>query len=63
MTTAKPQTISWNLTRLCNLECAHCYLDAGLRNGLRREELNTRQCLEIVEQIHAANPEALLIYE
>ena len=61
MTTAKPQTISWNLTRLCNLECAHCYLDAGLRKGLRREELHTRQCLEILEQLHAANPEALLI--
>lgn len=21
-------TVSWNLTRRCNLECAHCYISA-----------------------------------
>ena len=61
MIAAKPQTISWNLTRLCNLECAHCYLDAGVRKGVLSQELNTQECLAIVAQIHAVNPEALLI--
>ncbi len=24
-----PHVIAWNLTRRCNLECAHCYISAG----------------------------------
>ncbi len=24
-----PSLPSWNLTRLCNLRCPHCYLSAG----------------------------------
>ncbi len=61
MSDPAPQTISWNLTRLCNLKCAHCYLDAGVRKGRRGEELDLGQCKAVLEQIHAANPEALLI--
>ena len=25
----RPSLVSWNLTRLCNLKCPHCYLSAG----------------------------------
>lgn len=55
------QTLSWNLTRLCNLACGHCYLDAGTRQGRRREELDTETCRGIIDQIAAAAPECLLI--
>ena len=24
-----PHVIAWNLTRRCNLVCAHCYISAG----------------------------------
>ncbi len=56
-----PQTISWNLTRLCNLGCGHCYLDAQARAGERRDELDTAQCLRVVDQIRRLSPECLLI--
>lgn len=58
---APPQTISWNLTRLCNLSCGHCYLDAVTRKGEASGELDTAACLEIAAKVHAVNPEALLI--
>ncbi|MEE8435468.1 MAG: radical SAM protein [bacterium] len=61
MSTPPPQTISWNLTRLCNLSCGHCYLDAVTRKGEARDELDTAACLEVAANLHAVNPEALLI--
>ena len=24
-----PHVVAWNLTKRCNLECAHCYIAAG----------------------------------
>lgn len=57
----RPDIISWNLTRRCNLNCAHCYLDADFRCGTRADELTTRECIEVVEQIAEVNPGALLI--
>ena len=24
-----PHVVAWNLTKRCNLECAHCYISAG----------------------------------
>ena len=29
MQNTKIQAVSWNITRLCNLKCTHCYLPAG----------------------------------
>ena len=29
MENTKVQAVSWNITRLCNLKCTHCYLPAG----------------------------------
>ncbi len=54
-------TISWNITRRCNLACAHCYLDADFRSGEKVDELATKECLAIMDQIAAVNPNALLI--
>ena len=39
-----------NLTRRCNLACAHCYLDAGtLREG-DDDELTSGEVKEILDQ-------------
>ncbi|MFQ5640239.1 MAG: radical SAM protein [bacterium] len=57
----RTHTISWNLTRRCNLQCEHCYLDADFRTGRKVDELTTRDCFDIIEQIAEVNPNALLI--
>jgi MoaA/NifB/PqqE/SkfB family radical SAM enzyme len=52
--------IAWNLTRRCNLECAHCYIAAG--PGVDAAgELGTAACLSIVDEILAVNAAPLLI--
>uniref|UniRef100_A0AAU2JYT0 GDL motif peptide-associated radical SAM/SPASM maturase n=1 Tax=Streptomyces sp. NBC_00049 TaxID=2903617 RepID=A0AAU2JYT0_9ACTN len=39
----------WELTLACNLKCRHC----GSRAGTKRpEELTTRECLDVVRQLH-----------
>ena len=54
--------VSWNLTRLCNLRCQHCYIEAGpLKKGELAGELSTEECLRVVDQIAEVNPNALLI--
>jgi len=54
-------SISWNLTKRCNLNCDHCYLDADFRGGLRTDELNTEECFRVIDQIAEVNPNAFLI--
>ena len=54
-------SISWNLTKRCNLNCAHCYLDADFRGGFRTDELNTEECFNVIDQIAEVNPNAFLI--
>jgi radical SAM protein with 4Fe4S-binding SPASM domain len=55
-----PHVIAWNLTRRCNLACAHCYISAGAWHD-SEEELSTPECLGIVDQILEANPSPMLI--
>jgi len=55
-----PHVVAWNLTRRCNLECAHCYIAAGPRESAAAE-LDTAACLAIVDQVLAVNPAPLLI--
>ena len=43
--------VSWNTTNLCNLQCRHCYRDAGVK---AQRELNTEEGLALVDQIAAA---------
>ena len=64
----KVQAISWNITRLCNLKCTHCYLPAGFvdtsefPNGyIRDSELTREQCFTVIDQIAEINRNALLI--
>lgn len=53
--------VSWNLTRLCNEACRHCYLDAGPRAD-RAGEMATSECLDVIAQLSALAPGALLIF-
>ena len=55
-----PHVVAWNLTRRCNLECAHCYISAGPRESAT-SELETEECLRVVDQLLAVNPAPLLI--
>jgi AdoMet-dependent heme synthase len=61
-----PHVVAWNLTRRCNLECAHCYISAGPTVGAvgavgAVPELDTPACFAIIDQIIDVNPAPLLI--
>src|SRR6185503_2821486 len=55
-----PHVVAWNLTRRCNLECAHCYISAGPSESATGE-LTTGECLRIAEEILALNPWPMFI--
>src|SRR6266511_749773 len=55
-----PHVVARNLTRRCNLECAHCYIAAGPHESAAAE-LDTDACLAIVDQLLAVNPAPMLI--
>jgi AdoMet-dependent heme synthase len=55
-----PHVVAWNLTRRCNLECAHCYIAAGPHESAT-SELGTAECLRIVDELLAVNPAPLII--
>lgn len=54
-----PFLISWNITKRCNLQCAHCYLDAGEIEG--RDDLSTAEAKRFVDEIASLNQHAMLI--
>src|SRR5690606_5487844 len=58
--TAPPHVVAWNITRRCNLACAHCYISAGDWHTAAGE-LPTSECLRIVDEILALNPSPMLI--
>lgn len=45
------QIIAINLTRRCNLACAHCYLDADALTTPADDELSTPEIKDLLEQI------------
>lgn len=53
--------VSWNTTRMCNLRCAHCYLDADYLEGRKRDELSTEEGKALIDTIAVINPNAVLI--
>ena len=55
-----PHVVAWNLTRRCNLECAHYYIAAGPHESATAE-LDTATCLGIVDQLLAVSPAPMLI--
>lgn len=56
-----PYLISWNVTRRCNLNCAHCYLDAGHRAVPSSRELTTPEGFRLLDEIAEFCSGALLI--
>jgi radical SAM protein with 4Fe4S-binding SPASM domain len=57
----KPYLIALNLTKRCNLKCAHCYLDATTRASGGRDELSTEECVRLIDQIAEVNKGCLLV--
>jgi mycofactocin radical SAM maturase len=45
-----PVNVTWEITLKCNLQCAHCLSDAGTP---LKEELTTRECRALVDQLTA----------
>ncbi len=41
--------VFWNITYLCNLKCAHCYINAGAEH--RRDELGKEDLVRVAEEI------------
>jgi len=52
-----PFLVALNLTRRCNLKCAHCYLDAGTLNSGDRDELATPEVYALLNEIAALSHE------
>ncbi|HUP02098.1 MAG TPA: radical SAM protein [Gemmatimonadota bacterium] len=59
-TSPLPHVVAWNLTRRCNLACAHCYIAAGSWYSAEGE-LSTGECRRIADEILAVNPGVMLI--
>jgi radical SAM protein with 4Fe4S-binding SPASM domain len=57
---AIPHVVAWNLTRRCNLACAHCYIAAGPWHG-DGDELSLDECRRIADEIFQLNPAPLFI--
>jgi MoaA/NifB/PqqE/SkfB family radical SAM enzyme len=56
-----PYLVALNLTRRCNLRCAHCYLDAGTRGAGVGDELRTDEVLALLERIAALSRETMVV--
>lgn len=57
--TPVPFLISWNITKRCNLRCAHCYLDACELDGC--DETSTAEAERFIGEIASLSPHAMLI--
>lgn len=55
-----PHVVAWNLTKRCNLACAHCYISAGSWQTAAAE-LPTAECLRILDGLLEVNPNPMLI--
>lgn len=54
-----PFLVSWNLTKRCNLKCAHCYLDAVELEGA--DDTRTDEAKRFIDEIASVNRQAMLI--
>jgi len=58
--TYRAYSISWNLTKRCNLHCAHCYMSA-FSGADASQELTTEECRRVIDEIAQVNPNVFLI--
>lgn len=56
-----PSLVALNLTRRCNLSCAHCYLDAGTRREGDRRELSTAEVAALLDRIAGLSDETMVV--
>jgi AdoMet-dependent heme synthase len=56
---AGPQLVAWEITRSCNLFCAHCR--ASAREQEYQGELSTAQCFELIDQIAGVGKPILIL--
>ena len=56
--TFNPSLISWNLTKLCNLRCPHCYMSAG---ASAENELTTKECFGLLDEMKTLGTEMLIL--
>ena len=61
-TLAPPFLVALNLTRRCNLNCAHCYLDAGTRESDDSDELTTAEVTSLLDDIAAMSDETMVVF-
>jgi len=50
-----------NLTRRCNLRCAHCYLDAGVRISGASDELDSEEVCHLLDQVADAGHQPMVV--
>jgi radical SAM protein with 4Fe4S-binding SPASM domain len=53
-----PREVTWEVTYACNLRCPHCFTDSG---GVRNKELDTGECLSLIDQLVDARVFSLLL--
>jgi len=61
MSDYKPFLVALNLTIRCNLQCAHCYLDAGTRECGDQNELDTAAVKCTLTEISEVNPACMVV--
>ncbi len=57
-----PYLVALNLTRRCNLNCAHCYLDAGARDSDDSGELSTDEVKALLADIAGLSDETMVVF-
>ena len=60
MVAGKVQSVSWNVTYRCNLDCPHCYLDCGTRR-YGKGELTLGEAFRVLDDLGDINDRACLI--
>jgi len=58
-TASGPQLVAWEITRSCNLSCAHCR--ASAQSGGYEGELSTEECFKMVDQIAEVGSPILIL--
>ncbi len=61
MTSAAPFLVALNLTRRCNLRCAHCYFDAGTRRAGDSDEFTTNEIRALLDEIADLSAETMVV--